>query len=115
VGEPQRLSTAAREVIEDPSATLYWSAASPWEVALKASRRGLKLPAAPREFVRRVLDEEGILRLPIEDEHALQVLELPHHHRDPFDRMLVAQAQIEGLAMISSDEHMRSYEVEVLW
>jgi PIN domain nuclease of toxin-antitoxin system len=109
------LSDAARGVIEDPDATLYWSAASSWEVALKASSRGLRLPGAPGEFVPRVLHEEGILRLPIEDEHALHVLELPRHHRDPFDRLLVAQAQLENLALVTSDVELRAYDVEILW
>jgi PIN domain nuclease of toxin-antitoxin system len=62
-----------------------------------------------------MLHEEGILRLPIEDEHALHVLDLPRHHRDPFDRMLVAQAQIEGLALVTGDQELRAYDVEVLW
>jgi PIN domain nuclease of toxin-antitoxin system len=101
-------------VIEDPDATLFWSAASSWEVALKSSSRGLRLPAPPREFVPRMLDEEGIHRLPIQDEHALHVLDLPRHHRDPFDRLLVAQAQIEGLALVTSDQELRAYDVEVL-
>ena len=115
VGDPQRLSRSARTLLEDPDATLFWSAASSWEVALKASSRGLRLPAPPREFVRRMLEEEGILSLPIEDRHALHVLDLPRHHRDPFDRLLVAQAQIEALALVSSDPDLRAYDVEVLW
>ena len=115
VGKPERLSDTARSILENPEASLFWSAASSWEVALKASSKGLHMPLAPRDFLRRVLDEEGILSLPIEDDHALQVLELPKLHRDPFDRLLVAQAQVEDLALVSSDSELQAYDVEVVW
>jgi len=115
VGEPDRVSASARALFEDPGTVLYWSAASSWEVALKSSRKGFHLPLPPREFVRRVLDEEGIVPLPIEDRHALHVAELPPHHRDPFDRLLVAQAQLEQMPLITGDARVGIYDVEVIW
>ncbi len=115
LGEPYRLTATVRDLFEDPAAVLHWSAASSWEVALKASRRGFRLPASPRQFVRQALEEEGIVPLPIEDRHALHVVDLPQHHRDHFDRLLVAQARIEGFTLVTSDLALRPYDVEILW
>jgi PIN domain nuclease of toxin-antitoxin system len=103
VSEPSRLSTHARELIEDPSNPLVVSAASAWEIAIK-HRLG-KLPGSARLLsdYRGALGRLGARSLVVTDEHALAAGSLSHPHKDPFDRMLVAQAVIEDLEILTSD------------
>lgn len=107
-GEPDRLSASTRALIEDPEHELVFSAASLWEIAIK---RGLGRPdfvADPRLLRRGMLDN-GYTELPITSEHALAVDTLPHLHRDPFDRILVAQATVEGMILVTADPVVVSY------
>jgi PIN domain nuclease of toxin-antitoxin system len=109
---PQRLPAWIRAAIEDGENEVFVSAASAWEIAIKQSLG--KLPASradPLEALRRA----GLTELPITVEHARATRSLPPFHRDPFDRMLVAQAQSEGLSLVSRDPAMRRYQVAVLW
>jgi PIN domain nuclease of toxin-antitoxin system len=106
-----RLSQAARDLIEDDAIDRRLSAVSVWEVAVKRSLGKLKAPA---DF-HQLLYEQGLLALPVTDAHALRIAGLPFHHRDPFDRMLVAQAMSEGMSIVSKDEILCAYEVTVLW
>lgn len=110
-----RLSTRARELMARGGNELLWSAASSWELAIKASLGRIRTPAPVGRFVGRVVREEALSVLPIQQSHALRVAELPLHHRDPFDRLLVAQAQLERVPLLSVDEDLARYEVEVLW
>lgn len=73
------------------------------------------MPSPIEEFLPRAFAEDGIRTMPIEDRHALRAARLPDHHRDPFDRMLVAQALIEGLPLVTGDSALRSYDVEIVW
>jgi PIN domain nuclease of toxin-antitoxin system len=93
---------------------LYLSAASAWEIAIKTSLGRLSLPMEPAEYVRARLRQSQTVPLAITHEHALRVASLPHHHRDPFDRLLIAQAQIEGLVIMTSDPQFAAYTVEVV-
>jgi PIN domain nuclease of toxin-antitoxin system len=113
--ESGRLSRPARALFEDPSSILYWSAASTWELAIKTRRGGVILPSLIEEFLPQAFEEDGIRSIPIEDRHALAAARLPDHHRDPFDRMLVAQALIEGLPLVTGDRGLKSYDVEIVW
>jgi PIN domain nuclease of toxin-antitoxin system len=90
---------------------LYLSAASAWEIAIKYALKKLQLPEAPGRYVPSRLDAMRIAALPIEHEHALQVAELPPHHRDPFDRLLIAQARVESLPILTTDPVFASYDV----
>jgi PIN domain nuclease of toxin-antitoxin system len=107
----ERLSPAARILIEDEGIERRLSAASVWEVAIK--RRLGKLRATADFHAR--LGEQGVRGLPIGDAHAARIADLPMHHRDPFDRILVAQAQLEGMSILSADPQIRRYDVPVLW
>jgi PIN domain nuclease of toxin-antitoxin system len=98
-------------LLEDPSSDVLLSAAVVWEVAIKRAAGKLRVPDG---FTRLVLDA-GVDGLPIAIEHAEAAGALPLHHRDPFDRMLVAQAQIEGAAIVSADPALRAYDVRVEW
>jgi len=115
ITDSPRLSELARARIADRSATLFWSAASTWEVGIKYALDRLPLPAPPRSYLPRQLEKNGMKPLAITDIHAYQVAALPRHHADPFDRMLIAQAQVEKLTLVSVDSKMRQYDVEIVW
>lgn len=107
-GDPDRLPPAARDVFADDSARLWFSAASVWEVAIKAGL-GRTDFAVDAHLFRRGLIDAGIAELPITASHAAAVADLPLLHRDPFDRMLVAQARTEGLLLLTSDPTVARY------
>jgi len=115
ITDASELSTKARELISNGSNKLFWSAASSWEVAIKYSLGRLPLPEAPEKLLLEELAKNRIESLPISDLHALRAGQLPRHHRDPFDRMLVAQAQMESLVLLSNDSLCSLYTVEVIW
>jgi PIN domain nuclease of toxin-antitoxin system len=110
-----RLSALAREVIRDSDNELFFSAASGWEIAIKAQLGRLQLPDNLEQFIADQLSLNTILALPIQLRHALHVYTLPRHHRDPFDRMLVAQSQIEKLPILTTDSQIAQYEVKIIW
>lgn len=105
------LPAAPRALIADSETDPLVSIASLWEVAIK---RGIGKLDAPDDLPQVIEDEEFSL-LGIEPAHAWAVRALPHHHRDPFDRMLVAQAQLEGVPLITGDPRFAAYDVEVRW
>ena len=104
----RRLPDDARTLIEDPENELVFSAASLWEVAIKNSLGREEFSVDPR-LLRRGLLENGYVELPVTDAHAVAVDLLPPIHKDPFDRILVAQAQIEGLTLLSADQVVMRY------
>jgi len=111
---PDRLSVEAHDLTTDPQSELLLSAASSWEIAIKYALGRLPLPLPPRRYVPDRLESSGVNPLPIAHAHALQVAELPAHHRDPFDRLLIAQALLEDLTILTSDRSFESYEVRLL-
>ena len=110
LGEPSALSPMARDAIADPSNLIMASSASLWECAIKASIGKLELP---EDFFESV-PEAGYEVLPIGIPHLNAYRTLPMHHRDPFDRMLVAQARAEALTLISRDPEIAKYDIEIL-
>lgn len=110
-----RLSSRARRVIADGRNELFFSAASGWEIAIKAQLGRITLPEDPERFIPGQLACNGIESLPITLSHALHVHTLPLLHRDPFDRLLVAQAQLEGLPLVTADPHIPQYAVQIIW
>ncbi|HEX9671647.1 MAG TPA: type II toxin-antitoxin system VapC family toxin [Thermoanaerobaculia bacterium] len=112
---PRRLSAETRELLLDPANDLLLSAASAWEIALKYALRKLPLPEPPSDYVPSRMRASGTTALPIHHAHVLWTANLPPHHRDPFDRLLVAQAQLEGLPLLTADRQLAAYDVEVLW
>ncbi|OGQ00812.1 MAG: twitching motility protein PilT [Deltaproteobacteria bacterium RBG_19FT_COMBO_52_11] len=115
ITDDQKLSSRAREVISDAENELFFSAASGWEISIKVQLGRLKLPEEPERFIPEQLRLNFIRSLPIQMRHALFVSTLPNHHRDPFDRMLVAQAQLEEMSILSADLQMSRYQVELIW
>ena len=113
--EPERLNRETRELLVDPSQELVLSAASSWEIAIKYALGKLPLPSAPERYVPERLRADAVRPMPVTHIHALRVAELPQHHRDPFDRLLVAQAQCEELTLVTADRVLHRYEVELHW
>jgi PIN domain nuclease of toxin-antitoxin system len=110
----ERLSARARQAMENADAELFLSAASIWEMAIKSCLGRLTLPAPLSEYVAEKL-EHGFRVLPVDWTHAVAVEKMPFHHRDPFDRLLVAQAVAEGMPLVSADPEFRAYKVKVIW
>ena len=115
ITDDQRLSQRSIEFISDGTNELLFSAASGWEIAIKVGLGRLDVPDPLDRFVSEHLFRNHIGVLPIQLSHALQVRTLQQLHRDPFDRILIAQAQVEGLPILSSDKLFAGYDVEVLW
>jgi PIN domain nuclease of toxin-antitoxin system len=107
-GEPERLSPATRALIEAAEHELVFSSASVWEIAIKRSLGRADFVVDPR-LLRRGLLDNGYTELPITSEHALAVDALPPLHRDPFDRILVAQATVEGMVLVTADPTVLRY------
>jgi PIN domain nuclease of toxin-antitoxin system len=112
--EPDRFAPATLELLENEETVLYLSAASSWEIAIKYALGKLRLPDPPHEFVPDRMLASGVTGLPIEHRHALAVAALPPKHRDPFDRLLVAQALVEDLPILTADTDLGRYDVEIL-
>ncbi len=112
--DPQ-LSTTAKALIEDASNRKLLSVASCWEIAIKAGLRKLKLGEPSAAYIPAALSRTGIELLPISLAHATAVESLPLHHRDPFDRLLVAQSTIEAIPVVSVDSSLDPYGVIRLW
>ena len=110
-----RLSEMAREIIANGENEIYFSAASAWEIAIKTARKRLILPEPPEQYVAKRMNLHHFKPLPIQLSHALHVYNLAELHRDPFDRLLIAQCQIEGMPLISADAEIAQYKVDVLW
>ncbi len=108
--QPNRLLATTQEAIEDGANDVFVSIASPWEIAIKKSRGNLD----PPDDLEVQLAEKRFSLLPISLSHTRAIESLPHHHGDPFDRMLVAQAQTNGLTIVTSDHKIARYQVAVM-
>jgi PIN domain nuclease of toxin-antitoxin system len=114
ITDAPRLSRRARELFQAPDNEVYLSAASAWEIAIKHGLGRLPIQA-PERFVRDMREAHGVLALPIDEESALHVSRLPGLHRDPFDRMLVSQAIVHGLAVLTPDPLVTQYPARTIW
>lgn len=112
---PGRFSRASLALIDDPESELVLSAASSWEIAIKYALGRLPLPDPPSVYVPDRMATSGVAPLPVEHTHALHVATLPPHHRDPFDRLLIAQAQILGMRILTADDAFGPYDIEIKW
>lgn len=109
-----RLQPATKAIFQTPNCELLWSAASTWELAIKVQLAKLRLDRPVHEFVATVMTAQGLTALPVQHVHAAQVAELPLLHRDPFDRLLVAQAAVEGIPLVTADTRLAAYGIECL-
>ena len=112
--DPQ-LSTIAKEIIADGSNEIFLSAATAWEIAIKTARGRLTLPEDPARYASNRMSLHNFQALPVHIHHATRVYTLPMHHTDPFDRLLIAQSQVEAMPLLTADVDIRKYDVEVVW
>lgn len=114
VAEPVRLRESTRALLADPRNELLLSAVSSWEIAIKYRLGKLALPKPPSRFIPELLRLSGTASLAIEHDHALRVADLPDHHRDPFDRLIVAQAQCLDVPIVTADQQLSAYDIRVV-
>lgn len=109
-----RLSSAATAILNDPEQPVFLSSISALEIAIKWSRGNLSLPQRPFEFIGDVLARAGISQLAVTIRDACTAGDLPFHHRDPFGRLLVAQARTNGMRLMTADPILEQYDVDVI-
>ena len=115
IGNDARLSGPAREAIADPGNDVSFSVASAWELAIKTGLGRFEPDGDLGPFLEEQIQRNAFLLLPVKLEHAVSVSRLPAHHRDPFDRLLVAQAAVESMTLVSRDPQLRKYDAPILW
>ncbi len=115
IGNDGRLSDVARAAISDVGNEVYFSAVSAWEMAIKTRSGKLSIHSELMGFLTKHLGRNAFAVMPISLTHALQITKLPPLHRDPFDRMLVAQAQVEKARLVSKDPEIAKYAVDICW
>ncbi|OJX38409.1 MAG: twitching motility protein PilT [Chloroflexi bacterium 44-23] len=114
MNDPQ-LSTMVKEIISDGSNEIYLSAASVWEIAIKVGKGRLLLPEEPGPYIASRMKSNHFSALPIQISHTVKVYNLPHYHEDPFDRLLIAQSQMEKLILLTINPEIRKYQIETIW
>lgn len=115
VNDAPELSEAARAAIANPNNTCYVSVASAWEMSIKSSLGKLKLKKPVERFLTEQIQKNGFLLLNIDLHHVAKVENLPFHHRDPFDRLIVSQAKAERMTLITADQALSAYGIRCLW
>lgn len=115
IAEPRRFSAGTASLLEDPANQLLLSVASSWEIAIKFSLGKLSLPSSPAKYVSAQIEKTGVTPLCIEHSHALHIATLEPHHRDPFDRLLIAQAELEDATMVTADRQFAPYSIAIHW
>jgi PIN domain nuclease of toxin-antitoxin system len=113
--DAEDLSARARAIVTDPANDLFFSAASAWEIVLKHALGRLPLPALPERYVPQQRERHGIESLPVSEEAALHISRLPRLHADPFDRILVSQAIVHGLVLLTPDPDIARYPARIEW
>jgi len=115
VGPTEKIGRSGLDILSNGEEELYLSAASSWEIAIKARIGKFDLPEIPMQYVASRVTAQGIHPLSITQSHALRVFDLPLHHKDPFDRLLISQAIAEGMTILTADRAFRKYPVELVW
>ncbi len=113
--DDSQLSITAKTIIAEPTNTIYLSVVSAWEIIIKERTGKLSLPESPETYIPSRLTANRFVTLPVEMPHVLQIVALPDHHRDPFDRLLIAQSQVENLPLLTVDHLISQYSVNVIW
>jgi PIN domain nuclease of toxin-antitoxin system len=115
LARPEALNADAAALLSNGETEVVFSAASLWEIAIKSSLGKLRVSMADGDSLFDIIDGQPLTRLPILHSHARHVASLPLHHGDPFDRLLIAQAQIEGLPIMTADDQFQPYDIEIIW
>lgn len=115
VMDDAQLSTTAKATIADPTNVVYFSVVSAWEMIIKQRIGKLSLPEPPETYIPSRLTANRLVSLEVKMQHVLQIASLPDHHRDPFDRLLIAQSQTENIPLVTIDHLISQYAVDVIW
>jgi PIN domain nuclease of toxin-antitoxin system len=115
IGNSQDLSQTAKEAIADENSEVFFSVVSAWEIVIKAKLGKLPLPELPDVLIPKMLERHDFQTLPVTLQHTLKVYDLPDLHKDPFDRLLIAQALVDDLIFVSSDSLVKQYKIGMLW
>ena len=115
ISDNPNISSKFHDVMSEPRNEIYFSAASGWEIAVKAKIGRLSIQGDPQKFIPTQLSLNSITVLPIQISHTLQTYHLPEHHKDPFDRLIIAQSQIENMPIATNDALFKNYEVDLIW
>jgi PIN domain nuclease of toxin-antitoxin system len=111
---PSKIKKDTRDLLSNKKTQIFFSAASAWEISIKVTIGKLKLPMPPQDYMALRLNKDEYTELPVTIAHASRVHELPQHHKDPFDRILISQALCEGLSIVSSDGIFKKYPVKTI-
>lgn len=115
ITDDSRLSRRAKDRFADPDNSVYLSVASSWEIAVKYKLGKLSLPGSPEEYIPAKREQHGIDSLSLHEEATLYLTKLPDHHKDPFDRILICQAIVDGLTILTPDELITQYPLHCVW
>jgi PIN domain nuclease of toxin-antitoxin system len=115
VDSVEKINQECRDILENGREEIYLSAASAWELSIKARLGKLHLPGSPAQCIPAFMAKQGLRSLPVTHLHAVKVYDLHPHHQDPFDHLIIAQAITEGMTVLTADRDFRKYPVEVLW
>jgi PIN domain nuclease of toxin-antitoxin system len=111
----EKINQTGRDLLENGQQEIYFSAATVWELSIKARLGKLRLPGPPARCIPAFMAKQGLRALPITHLHAVKVYDLPPHHHDPFDRLIIAQAITENMTVLTADLDFRNYPVDLLW
>jgi PIN domain nuclease of toxin-antitoxin system len=109
--EPQKISDRIRDKCSNPSNQLYLSMVSPWEIQIKKQLGKIKFESPLRKLINVQIEQNDLILLPIQLQHIYALNNLPHIHKDPFDRLLIAQCHVESMKMVSMDKKMQQYSI----
>jgi PIN domain nuclease of toxin-antitoxin system len=112
---PEKLNAGAQALLRDDAHEVFLSAASAWEIVIKHGLGKLRLPTRPETYIPERMTALGHTSLSVDQRHVLWLTQLPLHHRDPFDRIIVAQAHVDGLRLVTADRQLASYPIDVFW
>jgi PIN domain nuclease of toxin-antitoxin system len=115
IANPEKLNLSAREIIQNGREEVFFSAASSWELSIKARTGKLQLPGPPSQCLPAYMARQGLKPLSITHLHTVKIYELTPHHTDPFDRLLIAQAMVEDMAILTADRAFEKYPVQIVW
>ncbi len=115
ISNPSQLSKTVKEIIEKEENEIFLSSVSGLEISIKFGLDKLKLPEKPDIYIPRQMKKSKIKILPLKMNHALNVYNLPDIHKDPFDRLLISQSQLENIPLATNDQKIKQYPVEIIW
>jgi PIN domain nuclease of toxin-antitoxin system len=115
IGSVEKINPTCLDILENGREEIYFSAATAWEVSIKARLGKLHLPGPPAQCIPAFMAKQGLRPLPVSHLHAVKVYDLSLHHQDPFDRLIIAQAITENMTVLTADRAFGKYPVDVLW